>query len=312
MKNIIIILSLCFLFSCEDYYQFFPDHKIGTRPNSQVLNLINNPSLADMNNIPTAEQVNVKIDSFLLPPACPDNQPTFKVKEVDSKPLLPQIQTEKLGQELSLWATNYYTPQIKNNGKYPLKDMNDNIHKYNNEAAMIEYKHWCYAAMEGSVRVSYSDGNKKTYNYAGIKSFQLDCSKYFKGKYEATNRVRFIEVKSKWGKGVKKYNLIPYRTIAVDPTIIPYGSVVFIPEAKGQLITLTDGTTYSHDGYFFAGDTGGAIKKSHIDVFTGSDKQSIFDFVQSTPSRKFKAYIVDDKKIIDPLTQMHTLPITEI
>ena len=44
----------------------------------------------------------------------------------------------------------------------------------------------------------------------------------------------------------------PYRTIAVDPKVIPYGSVVYIPEYKAL---------------FRAEDTGSAIKGKRIDIF---------------------------------------------
>ena len=44
----------------------------------------------------------------------------------------------------------------------------------------------------------------------------------------------------------------PYRTIAVDPKVIPYGSIVYIPEYKAL---------------FRAEDTGSAIKGKRIDIF---------------------------------------------
>jgi 3D (Asp-Asp-Asp) domain-containing protein len=48
-----------------------------------------------------------------------------------------------------------------------------------------------------------------------------------------------------------------YRSIAVDPRVIPLGSRVYIP-------------AYRHDGYggwFVARDTGGAIRGRHVDVY---------------------------------------------
>ena len=49
------------------------------------------------------------------------------------------------------------------------------------------------------------------------------------------------------------------RTIAVDPKIIPYGSIVFI---QGY-------------GYFIAEDCGGAIKENRIDIYTNSHEYAI-------------------------------------
>jgi 3D (Asp-Asp-Asp) domain-containing protein len=47
-----------------------------------------------------------------------------------------------------------------------------------------------------------------------------------------------------------------YRSIAVDPRLIPLGSKVFVP-------------AYRHidSGWFIANDTGGAIKGRHIDIY---------------------------------------------
>ena len=49
------------------------------------------------------------------------------------------------------------------------------------------------------------------------------------------------------------------RTIAVDPKVIPYGSIVYIQDY----------------GLFVAEDCGGAIKQNRIDVFTASHTKAI-------------------------------------
>jgi len=49
------------------------------------------------------------------------------------------------------------------------------------------------------------------------------------------------------------------RTIAVDPKVIPYGSIVYIQDY----------------GYFIAEDCGGDIKQSRIDIFTNSHETAI-------------------------------------
>ena len=49
------------------------------------------------------------------------------------------------------------------------------------------------------------------------------------------------------------------RTIAVDPSIIPYGSIVYIQDY----------------GYFIAEDCGGSIKQNRIDIYTNSHEYAI-------------------------------------
>jgi 3D (Asp-Asp-Asp) domain-containing protein len=51
--------------------------------------------------------------------------------------------------------------------------------------------------------------------------------------------------------------LRPYRSIAVDPNVIPLGSGVYIPAYRHD----------GHGGWFTAQDTGGAIIGRRIDVY---------------------------------------------
>jgi hypothetical protein len=72
------------------------------------------------------------------------------------------------------------------------------------------------------------------------------------------------------------------------------------------LVSLLNGELMTHDGYFFAGDTGGAIKKNHIDIFTGIYTGNPFpEVIKSNESLTFEALIVTDMTIINALTEMH-------
>jgi len=64
---------------------------------------------------------------------------------------------------------------------------------------------------------------------------------------------------------------IAMRTVATDPRYIPRRSRLFIPETVG--LRLADGTL--HDGYWYASDTGGAIKGQKIDMYTGHGRGSM-------------------------------------
>jgi len=64
--------------------------------------------------------------------------------------------------------------------------------------------------------------------------------------------------------GYGGHKLTELRSIAVDPRLIPLGSVVYIPQAENVSI---DGQTLG--GVFYAHDVGTAIKGKHIDIFVG-------------------------------------------
>lgn len=64
---------------------------------------------------------------------------------------------------------------------------------------------------------------------------------------------------------------VAMRTVATDPRYIPRRTVLFIPETVG--LRLADGTV--HDGYWYASDTGGAIKGQKIDLYTGHGRGSM-------------------------------------
>ena len=58
--------------------------------------------------------------------------------------------------------------------------------------------------------------------------------------------------------------LTELKSIAVDPRLIPLGSIVYIPQAENVSI---DGQVLG--GIFYAHDVGSAIKGKHIDIFVG-------------------------------------------
>lgn len=64
---------------------------------------------------------------------------------------------------------------------------------------------------------------------------------------------------------------IAMRTIATDPRYIPRRTRVFIRETVGM--RMADGSI--HDGYWYASDTGGAIKGQKIDLYTGHGRGSM-------------------------------------
>jgi 3D (Asp-Asp-Asp) domain-containing protein len=71
-----------------------------------------------------------------------------------------------------------------------------------------------------------------------------------------------------YGRGAGARALVPFKSVAVDPSIIPIGETIYIPELDGLL--LPDGSI--HDGCVRADDTGGAIKRRKMDFFVISQK----------------------------------------
>lgn len=214
--------------------------------------------------------------------------------------LYPMIDSDVLLNPLTLWATYYYLPQYKvHSGNIPIRGMDGK-----ELGPTLSLADWCNAALEGSMQILFEDGSLATYNYAGTTDDSaVDCSSIFSFKL---GRTKFRLAKGSYGDGIRNYILVPYRTIATDRNVIPPGTVLYIPDARGAVITLPDGQIITHDGYFFAGDTGGAIKGNHIDVFIGKhNHSSFFPWVGNQSSKTFLAYVVQDQKIIDELTRMH-------
>jgi 3D (Asp-Asp-Asp) domain-containing protein len=213
--------------------------------------------------------------------------------------LLPPLDESVVESELTLWATYYYLHQASHNPNgIPLRDM-----RGEELGPRLQIKDWCYAAMEGSVNIIEEDGQLITYNYAGSESSNpVNCSAYFSWN---VSRSKFREAFGAYGDGVEDYKLVPFRTIAVDPSKIAYGSVVYIEAARGTSLTMPDGSEKVHDGYFFAGDTGGAIKGDHIDVYIGVAKQNPFSWIRSNRNGTFGAKVINDQQIIQLINRQH-------
>lgn len=220
----------------------------------------------------------------------------------------PEPTGQTQGRRLTLWATHYYVYNAQDvAGGQPLLDL-----RGRNLGASLSARDWCLGAVEGTIRVNGAGGPPRVFNFAGRAArSQLDCSPVVPrlpaGVRAALGRSRFEPAGGPFGTGVQGMLLVPYRTIAVDPGTIPFGTVVYIPDARGRQVTLPDGRRVSHDGYFYAADTGGAIKGSHIDVFGGIESRNPFpSFIKSRPAGTFAAFVINDDQIAGSLRQEHT------
>jgi 3D (Asp-Asp-Asp) domain-containing protein len=211
---------------------------------------------------------------------------------------------------LTLWATYYYVHSAKATSTgQPLLDKNGR-----ELGPKLSVRDFCLAAIEGTVRVMEEGGAGVLYNYAGRSSnSQCDCSRFAPSLSASVKaglgKTLWEPSKGPFGTGAQGMLLVPYRSIAVDPNFIPHRSVIYLPQARGVDVTLPSGRVAKHDGYFFAADTGGAIKHSHIDVFCGVSSENPFkDFVTSKPAGTFEAFQIKDDTISSSLAALHRKP----
>lgn len=226
-------------------------------------------------------------------------------KEVSSGFSYPSPDLNTLSTK-NLWATYYHI--------WPAKEQPAGIPLLGTDgqpnSPLISSLDWCKGAVEGTLQIESIKGNKTTYNNSDKNGpLQADCRKILQintSWIDATSRSRFGLANGEYGDGVKNYRLVPFRTIAVDPTFIPYGSVVYIPSFRGQSFRLPNGAMTTHDGYFFAADTGGGIKQNHIDIFIGIDTINPFpSVILSNPTPTFKAFIIIDEGIKAAMDTLH-------
>jgi 3D (Asp-Asp-Asp) domain-containing protein len=225
----------------------------------------------------------------------------------------PEPTNSQRRKSLTLWATFYNIHRAKS-----VPGGNSLLDKDRNPLGpTLSNQDWCFAALEGTVQVK--DENEKfiTYNFAGRGSSpQVDCSVFFPSLsasiIQGMNRSRFAVARGAFGDGAGGFILVPYRTIAVDRTFIPLGSVIYIPAARGKKFTLPSGQAATHDGYFLAADVGGAIVGEHIDVFLGVETSiGQFNFIKSNSRHTFPAFLIENSSISRTLTAAHKVGIPD-
>ena len=97
-----------------------------------------------------------------------------------------------------------------------------------------------------------------------------------------------------FGLDARGRSLVPYRTLAVDPSVVPLGTVVYVPALEG--VRLPGGET--HDGLCIAQDTGQGIEGRRVDIFVGFENDEDNTLTRSGRVRDMeplKVYRVDEE-----------------
>ena len=172
--------------------------------------------------------------------------------DVHRLPLQPRV----LG---SVWNTYYYLAQERDHAGEP-KDA-PLLSAECTYLADVPKKFHDDLCIEGSGLLA--DG--RVVNYS--RSCTRDCfaavpcgRKRYKICYQVLDPKRYP-----YGMGSQGRVLEPDLSIAVDPKVIPLGTVLYLPELDGAV---PPGRSAPHDGCVRADDVGGAIKGDHIDIFS--------------------------------------------
>jgi 3D (Asp-Asp-Asp) domain-containing protein len=92
----------------------------------------------------------------------------------------------------------------------------------------------------------------------------------------------------RWGRGAAGKPIAPLRTIAADTSVLPLGTVVYLPELDGA-------GEPAHDGCFVVEDRGVRVQGHHVDIFTGHPGQTAI-LNHQVPSNEGVTVVVDAPK----------------
>jgi 3D (Asp-Asp-Asp) domain-containing protein len=96
-----------------------------------------------------------------------------------------------------------------------------------------------------------------------------------------------------WGRGATGKAITPLLTVAVDTSVIPLDTPVYIPEYDG--VARDAERSSAHDGCFVAQDRGLRVKGNHVDIFTGH--QAITQlWNRLVPSNKGVTVVLDEPR----------------
>ncbi|MCO5143991.1 MAG: 3D domain-containing protein [Oligoflexia bacterium] len=144
--------------------------------------------------------------------------------------------------------------------------------------------------MEGNVLARVSDKFFRSIRLEGTGRLLDGRVLNYAGRIGSDIRYLVCPPEAPYGYGVNLIPLVPFRSVAVDPSVVPIGSRVYIPQVIGA--ELPNGEI--HDGYFMAVDIGDAIKNKRIDMFTSfGDQSAVFRRAGLDNMKPTAVYIVE-------------------
>lgn len=157
----------------------------------------------------------------------------------------------ELGQKIGSFHVTYYwmAAQRKKSGEVPLLDR-----KTCKPIATVTSDFATRLSREGTGKLL--DG--RTVNVAGSCSCDTSQCYFVVGKNKA------------WGVGVAERPLAPFRSVAVDSSVVPIGTLLYIEELDG--LTMPGHQPWGgfvHDGCVVADDRGGGVDGHQLDLFMG-------------------------------------------
>jgi 3D (Asp-Asp-Asp) domain-containing protein len=93
-----------------------------------------------------------------------------------------------------------------------------------------------------------------------------------------------------WGRGATGKPITPLRSAAADPSVLPMGTPIYVPELDG-----IDVGGATHDGCLLVQDRGSRVVGEHIDVFAGTpDRTAALN--EQLPSNAGVTVVVDTER----------------
>jgi hypothetical protein len=204
---------------------------------------------------------------------------------------LPVAKTAGL-QQRAVRLSEYSVVLAKVGSAVPLLDPNDQP-----LGMTLSHDDFCAASLQGTVQVlgvRYMVAGKGGSSLADCSDDCPICDAF------ALGESRFLRMDHPAVLASRTYGLIAFRTVAVRDGVLPAGTVLYIPAARG--LRLPNGR--KHDGYFFVADTG-ALNNNQLDLYTGSHMLDWRIIGSGRSGRTTQAYIVTDRAIVARLKAEH-------